>query len=377
MDLAEHLPERSRYLSAAKQLAMAVRLTKKPEEIAEFSLWHARALAAAGEYTAAVKVAGGPHAEEEHHFLQCCCLFLAYQQGQSELAVQLEAAYKRFAKQWPQSPYLLWCEEMVARIQKPQSVKLGLLLVGIDEYQYVGDLNGCVNDMRLFGDTLSRIWPADSLVVRQIANKEATKANILQAFDEVGSQLGLEDRFIFYYVGHAMKEDDHFIVAHDAKVQAELVEQVIGFSELHEKMLQIPTSAKGLVLDTDGHPQLTQFAQDKQLGYGLYFGSSPGQNAMETQIGGQTHGVFTYSLVEIIQQIEDNEAWERLPMMVTSLVRQRMDNQDPLFFKPGMILSREMRQDIFVDLVEYCEGEVKHIDEARVKSLLNFALKKG
>ncbi|MEL6841804.1 MAG: caspase family protein, partial [Bacteroidota bacterium] len=99
MDLAEHLPERSRYLSAAKQLAMAVRLTKKPEEIAEFSLWHARALAAAGEYTAAVKVAGGPHAEEEHHFLQCCCLFLAYQQGQSELAVQLEAAYKRFAKQ--------------------------------------------------------------------------------------------------------------------------------------------------------------------------------------------------------------------------------------------------------------------------------------
>ncbi|MEL7339671.1 MAG: hypothetical protein AAGM67_04225, partial [Bacteroidota bacterium] len=113
-----------------------------------------------------------------------------------------------------------------------------------------------------------------------------------------------------------------------------------------------------------------------QLPYGLYCAASPGQNAMETQMGGKTHGVFTFSFVETVRQIQESQAWERLPMMVQSLVKQRMDRQDPLFFNPEMILSRDMTQDIFVDLVQYCEGEVTQIKPSRVRALLNFALAK-
>ena len=56
LDLAEFRPEYERYQSAAKQFSEAYRLAKKEDDIANFSVWQAKALCAAGDLELAISV---------------------------------------------------------------------------------------------------------------------------------------------------------------------------------------------------------------------------------------------------------------------------------------------------------------------------------
>ncbi|MEN8219663.1 MAG: caspase family protein [Pseudomonadota bacterium] len=77
------------------------------------------------------------------------------------------------------------------------------LLVGIDTYQYVTPLRGSKNDVKDMRRFIQKVWGYRSSEIRTLLDKEATRENILNSFDEwliEGSQRG--DRVFFYYSGH-------------------------------------------------------------------------------------------------------------------------------------------------------------------------------
>ncbi|MFK7921882.1 MAG: caspase family protein [Bacteroidia bacterium] len=377
MDLAEYVPERTRYLSASKQFALAVRLTKKPQELSEFSLWYARALAAAGDYKAALEALQATVPSPAHQFLKCCLLFLFHKEGEEGFSDKLQIAINRFEHSWPE--HALWplCQEMKVRLNQPSNVRLCLFLVAIDKYQSpVSPLDGCINDLYLVRDTFQQIWPEDSLRIIELKDEQATRDNILNQLKALAQELSFEDRFIFYYTGHSTNnpQTDDFLVVYDSRSENG---RDIATSELNEAMSLIPTNAKGMILDTDGNQNIIEFHQSFLPDYGLLIGASEGQHAKETQISGQSHGLFTYSLVEVLLQVNESDNWERLPQLVETLVTQRTSDQKPLFFNLDLVLSSHQQREIFTDLIEFLEGTVKTVNPNRVEYMLNFMMAKG
>ena len=376
LDLAEQVPERTRYLSAAKQLELAVRLAKKPEEIAEFCLWHARSLAAAGSYHIALEALEACVPQAEHQFLRCSLLFLLHKQQEEDYSAKLLSAFKRFEQSWPE--HALWplCQEMKARMDQPTEVKLFLFLVAIDKYKPpIPALDGCINDLVLIKETFQQIWSEDSLQIIELRDEQATRTNILQEFEDLSQQLNFEDRFIFYFTGHSVNsdKDDSFLVAYDSRDKNG---KDIGVSELNQAIAKIPSQAKGMILDADGNTTLINYHKDFLPDYGLLIGTSEGQLAKETYLGGKPHGVFTYSLVEVLKQVAESRNWDRIPQLVETLVTQRTFEQKPLFFNLAQVLSSEQEREIFTDLIEFLEGSVKELSPNRVEYMLNFMLAK-
>jgi len=353
---------------------LAVRLTKKPEEISEFSLWHARALAAAGAYKGAIKALEATTPTPDHQFLKCCMLYLLHKNAEEGFSKLLTQAIERFREEWPYHILMPLCEEMGIRMNQSKNVRLGLLLVGIDEYKAAPRLDRCVNDLELIKSAFYQIWPDESLLSAELRNEQATKANILQAFEDLATQLVFEDRFIFYYSGRSTNEGENFLLVHGSRAEGG---EDITVSELNAAMKKIPTIAKGMILDTDGNHALIKCQKDYAVDYGLFIGASPGQSANETQMSGQTHGVFTYSLVEVLNQLAESDNWDRLTQLVSILIDQRINDQSPQFYNSELILSEKQEQDMFTDLIQYCEGSVRYIKPKRIDSMLHFALTKG
>jgi len=88
---------------------------------------------------------------------------------------------------------------------------LWALLIGIDEYLHVTNLRGCVNDVEAM-----RVFLTDQLGVpedhiRILANQEATRANILQAFQELlidNPAIQRGDQVLLHYSGHGSRMPD-------------------------------------------------------------------------------------------------------------------------------------------------------------------------
>jgi len=107
---------------------------------------------------------------------------------------------------------------------------LWALLIGIDEYLHVTDLRGCVNDVEAM-----RVWLMSQLEVpedhiRVLTDQEATRANILQAFQEFlidNPAIERGDQILFHYSGHGSQMPDPLsmepdglnetLVAHDSR----------------------------------------------------------------------------------------------------------------------------------------------------------------
>lgn len=83
------------------------------------------------------------------------------------------------------------------------------LLVGIDDYPPgVNKLAGCVNDIEAVERLLAtRVSAAgDTLDVRKLLDADATRAGVIQGFEEHLARAGADDVALFYYSGHGSQE---------------------------------------------------------------------------------------------------------------------------------------------------------------------------
>ena len=98
------------------------------------------------------------------------------------------------------------------------------LLIGVDEYEHIGNLGGAVNDAR---DVLDAVEGLGARDVRLLLDREATREAIFAAWRELTGLAGERDTLIFHYAGHGGRHDA-ILEGHEAKDNVFLLS---GFSE--------------------------------------------------------------------------------------------------------------------------------------------------
>lgn len=76
------------------------------------------------------------------------------------------------------------------------------VLVGIDAYPGLSRLNGCLNDMRAFHQLLVQGFGLQESHILVLADKRATRREILEGLREMQSRVKPGDSFLFFYSGH-------------------------------------------------------------------------------------------------------------------------------------------------------------------------------
>jgi len=83
------------------------------------------------------------------------------------------------------------------------------LLVGVNDYMYIGDLNGPRNDVRIIKETLMNRYGFQPHEIKVLLDRQATKNNIMRTFENwliKGTQKG--DLTVFYFSGHGSQVPD-------------------------------------------------------------------------------------------------------------------------------------------------------------------------
>ena len=81
------------------------------------------------------------------------------------------------------------------------------LIIGIDKYDNVRELNYAVKDAESIREILSTSFdfPVENITI--LKNKNATKQNILKSLSEITKQAGERDRVLVFFAGHGDQED--------------------------------------------------------------------------------------------------------------------------------------------------------------------------
>ncbi|MEL7534033.1 MAG: caspase family protein [Bacteroidota bacterium] len=266
------------------------------------------------------------------------------------------------------------------------------LLVGIDKYQApVPPLDGCVNDMRAFAEFLRKRAQRNNLDFQPIIleNDQATRFNIVQKFETHLTQAGEGDIAVFYYSGHGSQEPSHEVFRHieadnmnetfvcyDSrqfdgmdladKEMATLLSSVgqknphilvvtdccnsgentrsVGLTANDVKVRQSPNYEATRDLDSYILPHNILEEQSSRSTLEVEEGARivvpktrhvhlaathSSQLAKETHLGGSPRGVFTFSLLEVLENALGPMTYHDVMRRVKSLVRQRTFEQDP------------------------------------------------
>jgi hypothetical protein len=264
------------------------------------------------------------------------------------------------------------------------------LFVGIDKYQPpVPPLDGCVNDMRAFRDYIQRRAQVNGMDFQEevLENDQATRLNIVQKFETHLRKAQDGDIAVFYYSGHGSQEPAHplFYKIESDKLNETLVcydsRQFDGMDladkELATLLSLVAKNNPHLLVVTDccnsgentrsvelkpndvkvrQSPDYTKFRDldsyilsddviPKTRGMEVseeatrimvphsrhvhLAATHSHQLAKETHLGGSPRGVFTYSLLEVLENAVGPISYLETIRRVRSLVRKRTFEQDP------------------------------------------------
>jgi len=81
------------------------------------------------------------------------------------------------------------------------------LIIGIDKYQNVQNLNYAVKDAESIQDILVNTFDFPQDNVRLLTNEDATKQNIIEAFSDITTKAEDNDRVLIYFAGHGETMD--------------------------------------------------------------------------------------------------------------------------------------------------------------------------
>jgi metacaspase-1 len=87
-------------------------------------------------------------------------------------------------------------------------MKKHALLVGINDYKGVNDLQGCVNDVTNVRSILKTFFGFNNSEIRVLTDSRATKNNILARLNSMVKNAGAGDCLIFHFSGHGSQIRD-------------------------------------------------------------------------------------------------------------------------------------------------------------------------
>ncbi len=82
------------------------------------------------------------------------------------------------------------------------------LSIGIDAYEKISVLDGCVNDVKLMRQVLTEVFGFDEANMTLLTNEQANRVNILAALDTLIEQTGEGDIVVIHYAGHGSQMTD-------------------------------------------------------------------------------------------------------------------------------------------------------------------------
>ncbi|MEL6518876.1 MAG: caspase family protein [Pseudomonadota bacterium] len=80
------------------------------------------------------------------------------------------------------------------------------LVIGIDDYDHISDLDGAVNDALDIADALTGIGAEVTMLLNHDASREA----ILSTWRSLADKVGPGDRLVVSYAGHGSNEPEHY-----------------------------------------------------------------------------------------------------------------------------------------------------------------------
>jgi hypothetical protein len=200
--------------------------------------------------------------------------------------------------------------------------KLHALVIGINQYlnpKY--QLNYALPDAKAVRDQLQNSGSTlfESVELKTLFEGEATKAKITKAFQELSTQVKEQDVFLFYYAGHGTMSDvthEFYIVPQDVTQlygnDAMLNEKAFSATDLKKMSVSINAQKQVFILDAChsagalGAAVTRGAAEERAIGQlarstGTFWLTAAGSDQFATEFEQLGHGVFTYSLLEILQ----------------------------------------------------------------------------
>lgn len=205
---------------------------------------------------------------------------------------------------------------------------LHILAVGINKYEKESyNLNYAHDDAKSF--THKFIENASGLF-KNVRNRielydgEATRENILKAFESIISQSKPEDMFVFYYAGHGTVDEDmgneYYLVPPNVTQlygdSEQLQEKAISATELKLYLSKVKSTKQLILMDAchsgaaiqklqhdDAERQRAITNLARSSGVAMLTSSNSQQFATEFEV--LKHGVFTYSLLDALDGAAD------------------------------------------------------------------------
>ncbi len=81
------------------------------------------------------------------------------------------------------------------------------LVIGIDKYENVSNLDYAVKDANSIATLLRNNFNFPSKNIQTLLNEEATYSNIRNSLSEISSSAKANDRVLIYFAGHGMTKD--------------------------------------------------------------------------------------------------------------------------------------------------------------------------
>ncbi|MEZ4826168.1 MAG: caspase family protein [Bacteroidia bacterium] len=265
------------------------------------------------------------------------------------------------------------------------------LIVGIDIHAdaNIPQLSGCVNDARSVADYLRKYHGHKDLRIITLINQEATFQNVIQNLREHFRLAGPEDVVFFYFAGHAdlrrtypkefrqqfSSEKEPGLVCYDGTQAgydnilfnlelAVLLEEagkrqphmtVIIDSNYGSQMTSVPTAL---------HIPEGNYRGGENSGYSdfmyEYFQGNAGQtvrfqtshivlsatrddkeSSNEISDGGSSGGLFTRTLLHVLEQNEGSISYSDLMRQVQTLIRNKQPNQNPVLIPRNSFDTRQ------------------------------------
>ena len=82
------------------------------------------------------------------------------------------------------------------------------LLIGVNDYEHVNPLSGCLNDVELMGRILTERYGFDGSRVARVIDPHYRRDDILAAFDAFVTAAQRDDMVLIYYSGHGSQAPD-------------------------------------------------------------------------------------------------------------------------------------------------------------------------
>ena len=208
------------------------------------------------------------------------------------------------------------------------------LCIGIDSYQYVGDLHGCVNDANSVKAALER--NGDNTLNFDVRIMSATsEASYITRWDmkDAVAELFINDSEIavFYYAGHGSYDS---LGGYLCTSEVRRADEGLSLNDLMEIVSQSPAKNKVIILDSC-HSGLVGSSTKMQnyavLNNGTTILAACDQNQYASEENG--HGVFTSLLIEALYGGAMNLLGEVSPGSIYAYIDQSLGawEQRPVF----------------------------------------------